>query len=81
MQSGNIVILVQPPRGFGEKPVAIYHDPDLPPSHHYLATYFWLRKEFGAHAAIHIGQAWQPGVAAGQDCWFVRRMRPGCDAR
>ena len=35
--------MVQPPRGFGEKPVAIYHDPDLPPSHHYLAAYRWLR--------------------------------------
>lgn len=69
MQSGNIVILVQPPRGFGEKPVAIYHDPDLPPSHHYLATYFWLRKEFGAHAAIHVGKhgnlEWLPGKTVG----------------
>lgn len=74
MQSGNIVILVQPPRGFGEKPVAIYHDPDLPPSHHYLATYFWLRNEFRAHAAIHIGKhgnlEWLPGKTVGlsADC-------------
>ena len=44
MQSGNVVIMVQPPRGFGENPVAIYHDPDLPPSHHYLAAYRWLRR-------------------------------------
>lgn len=69
MQSGNIVILVQPPRGFGEKPVAIYHDPDLPPSHHYLATYFWLREGFGAHAAIHVGKhgnlEWLPGKTVG----------------
>lgn len=69
MQSGNVVILVQPPRGFGEKPVAIYHDPDLPPSHHYLATYFWLRNEFEAHAAIHIGKhgnlEWLPGKTVG----------------
>ena len=42
MQSGNVVLMVQPPRGFGENPVAIYHDPDLPPSHHYLAAYHWL---------------------------------------
>ncbi len=42
MQFGNVVIMVQPPRGFGEKPVAIYHDPDLPPSHHYLAAYRWI---------------------------------------
>ncbi|MFP5283028.1 MAG: cobaltochelatase subunit CobN, partial [Actinomycetes bacterium] len=42
LQAGNVVILVQPPRGFGENPIAIYHDPDLAPSHHYLAVYRWL---------------------------------------
>jgi len=69
MQSGNVVIVVQPPRGFGENPVAIYHDPDLPPSHHYLATYLWLRHEFGAHAVIHLGKhgnlEWLPGKTLG----------------
>ncbi len=69
IQSGNIVVLVQPPRGFGENPVAIYHDPDLPPSHHYLATYFWVRYEFGAHAAVHLGKhgnlEWLPGKTVG----------------
>ena len=34
--------MIQPPRGFGENPIAIYHDPDLPPTHHYLAAYRWL---------------------------------------
>ncbi len=53
MLSGNVVVLVQPPRGFGENPVAIYHDPDLPPSHHYLAAYRWLDKGFGADAVVH----------------------------
>ncbi|MEO3936939.1 cobaltochelatase subunit CobN [Dermatophilaceae bacterium Soc4.6] len=56
MVSGNLAILVQPPRGFGENPIAIYHDPDLPPTHHYLATYRWLEEEFGAHAAVHVGK-------------------------
>lgn len=69
MQSENIVILVQPPRGFGENPVAIYHDPDLPPSHHYLAAYLWLRHEFGAHALVHLGKhgnlEWLPGKTVG----------------
>ncbi len=69
MQSGKTVILVQPPRGFGENPVAIYHDPDLPPSHHYLATYLWLRHEFGAHAVVHLGKhgnlEWLPGKTVG----------------
>jgi cobaltochelatase CobN len=74
MQSENLVILVQPPRGFGEKPVAIYHDPDLPPSHHYLATYLWLRHDFGAHAVVHLGKhgnlEWLPGKTLGlsADC-------------
>ena len=74
IQSGNLVILVQPPRGFGANPVAIYHDPDLPPSHHYLATYLWVRHEFGAHAAIHLGKhgnlEWLPGKTIGMsaDC-------------
>ena len=69
IQSENIVILVQPPRGFGENPIAIYHDPDLPPSHHYLATYFWLRHSFGAHAVVHMGKhgnlEWLPGKTVG----------------
>ncbi len=30
--AGNVVLLIQPPRGFGENPVAIYHDPDLAPT-------------------------------------------------
>ncbi len=79
MQAGNVVLIVQPPRGFGEKPVAIYHDPDLPPSHHYLAAYQWLsaaREEggFGADALVHLGKhgnlEWLPGKTVGlsADC-------------
>ena len=62
---GNVALLVQPPRGFGENPIAIYHDPDLPPTHHYLATYRWIEEEFGAHAVVHVGKhgnlEWLPG--------------------
>jgi cobaltochelatase CobN len=69
LRSGNVVVMVQPPRGFGARPVAIYHDPDLPPSHHYLAAYQWLREEFGAHAVVHVGKhgnlEWLPGKTAG----------------
>jgi cobaltochelatase CobN len=73
MQSGNTVLMVQPPRGFGENPVAIYHDPDLPPSHHYLAAYRWLDGQFpggfGADAVVHIGKhgnlEWLPGKTLG----------------
>ncbi|MFC5957944.1 cobaltochelatase subunit CobN [Streptomyces pratens] len=74
LRRGNLLILIQPPRGFGENPIAIYHDPDLPPSHHYLAAYRWLaaRTEdggFGADAMIHLGKhgnlEWLPGKNAG----------------
>ncbi|MEV5505657.1 cobaltochelatase subunit CobN [Streptomyces orinoci] len=74
LRRGNLLILIQPPRGFGENPVAIYHDPDLPPSHHYLAAYRWIaatREDggFGADAMIHLGKhgnlEWLPGKNAG----------------
>ncbi|WP_309113486.1 cobaltochelatase subunit CobN [Saccharothrix sp.] len=69
LRSGNVVVMVQPPRGFGENPIAIYHDPDLPPSHHYLGAYRWLEAEFGADAVVHVGKhgnlEWLPGKAVG----------------
>jgi cobaltochelatase CobN len=73
IRAGNVVLLIQPPRGFGENPVAIYHDPDLAPSHHYLAAYRWLGSDvdaggFGAHAVVHLGKhgsmEWLPGKNA-----------------
>ncbi|WP_367138592.1 MULTISPECIES: cobaltochelatase subunit CobN [Streptomyces] len=74
LRRGNLLILIQPPRGFGENPIAIYHDPDLPPSHHYLAAYRWIaaaREDggFGADAMVHLGKhgnlEWLPGKNAG----------------
>ena len=69
LRGENVVVMVQPPRGFGANPVAIYHDPDLPPSHHYLAAYRWLADDFGAHAVVHVGKhgnlEWLPGKNVG----------------
>jgi cobaltochelatase CobN len=69
LRFGNIVVLIQPPRGFGENPIAIYHDPDMPPSHHYLAAYRWLDRTFGADAVVHLGKhgtlEWLPGKGLG----------------
>ncbi len=68
LRAGNVVLMIQPPRGFGENPVAIYHDPDLAPSHHYLAAYRWVQYGFGAHAVVHLGKhgsmEWLPGKNA-----------------
>jgi cobaltochelatase CobN len=69
LRFGNVILMIQPPRGFGENPVAIYHDPVLPPSHHYLAAYRWLDRSFGAHALVHLGKhgtcEWLPGKGLG----------------
>ena len=66
---GKVVVMVQPPRGFGDNPVGIYHDPDLPANHHYLGTYYWLREVFGADAIVHMGKhgnmEWLPGKTVG----------------
>ncbi|MEV5982931.1 cobaltochelatase subunit CobN [Streptomyces sp. NPDC052114] len=74
LRRGNLLVVIQPPRGFGENPIAIYHDPDLPPSHHYLAAYRWIAAAasdggFGADAMVHLGKhgnlEWLPGKNAG----------------
>jgi cobaltochelatase CobN len=67
LRFGNVLLMIQPPRGFGENPIAIYHDPDLPPSHHYLAAYRWLAAN--VDAVVHLGKhgtlEWLPGKGLG----------------
>ncbi|MEE2032962.1 cobaltochelatase subunit CobN [Rhodococcus chondri] len=69
LRAGNVVLMIQPPRGFGDNPVAIYHDPDMAPSHHYLAAYKWVEHGFEADAVVHLGKhgslEWLPGKNAG----------------
>jgi cobaltochelatase CobN len=69
LELGNAVVALQPPRGYGMDPDAIYHQPDLPPTHHYYALYRWLRDEWGAHAIVHVGKhgtlEWLPGKGVG----------------
>jgi cobaltochelatase CobN len=66
---GHVVIAVQPPRGFGEDPIAVYHSPDLAPTHHYLGFYRWLDEGWGADAIVHAGKhgtlEWLPGKGVG----------------
>jgi cobaltochelatase CobN len=69
LQFGNVFVGIQPPRGFGENPIAIYHDPALVPTHHYLGSYHWLRHVFRADAIVHLGKhgtlEWLPGKGLG----------------
>jgi len=69
LEFGNVLVCIQPPRGFGEDPAAIYHSPDLPPPHHYLAFYRFLRDQLRVDAVVHLGKhgtmEWLPGKALG----------------
>ncbi len=62
---GDVVVLIQPPRGYGDDQVGIYHDPELAPAHHYMAAYRWLNHHWGADAIVHLGKhgtlEWTPG--------------------
>jgi cobaltochelatase CobN len=71
---GHAIIALQPPRGYGMNPDAIYHTPDLPPTHHYAAFYRWLAAPaaeggWGADAIVHVGKhgtlEWLPGKGVG----------------
>ena len=66
---GGVLIAIQPPRGFGEDPIALYHSPDLAPPHHYLGFYRWLEEGWGADAVVHVGKhgtlEWLPGKSVG----------------
>lgn len=62
---GNILIGIQPQRGYHLDIEGTYHDPDLVPPHGYLAFYAAIRAQ--AHAVIHVGKhgnlEWLPGKA------------------
>ncbi|MGH9843714.1 MAG: cobaltochelatase subunit CobN, partial [Blastocatellia bacterium] len=66
---GNVFVMIQPPRGFGENPLAVYHSGDLIPTHHYLGAYRWLRDVFRADAMVQCGKhgtlEWLPGKGLG----------------
>ncbi|MEH6546582.1 MAG: cobaltochelatase subunit CobN, partial [Sneathiella sp.] len=72
---GNILVGIQPARGYNIDPTASYHDPDLVPPHGYFAFYAWLREEEQVHAIIHMGKhgnmEWLPGkaVALSEECY------------
>ena len=52
---GNVVLLPQPSRGWGEDSEKMYHAQDLAPHHQYVATYAWLKHGFKTDAVVHVG--------------------------
>ena len=72
---GRLIAAIQPDRGriLDRKP--LYHDPDVPPRHAYVAFYLWLRCAEDIDAMIHLGAhgtlEWLPGkaVAVSESCF------------
>lgn len=57
---GNAVVCVQPKRGCAGtrcdgQVCKILHDPEVPPTHQYLATYRYLEDTFNADVLVHVG--------------------------
>ncbi len=67
IKHGNLIIGVQPGRGSDLDAKQSHHDATIPPTHEYLAFYFWLRFNFQMDAIIHMGKhgnlEWLPGKA------------------
>ena len=66
LELGNVFVALQPPRGHGMDPYAIYHQPDLPPPHNYYALLPLAAQDvWRADAIVHVGKhgtlEWLPG--------------------
>ncbi|VVB70730.1 CobN/Magnesium Chelatase [uncultured archaeon] len=77
---GNALGCAQPKRGGAGarcdgQVCKILHDPEVPPTHQYLATYHYIEKYFGADAIVHVGThgnlEFLPGKSVGLsgDCY------------
>lgn len=74
VEYGNVLVVTQPKRGcYGARcdgeVCKILHDPQCPPTHQYLASYWYWEKVWGADAIIHVGThgnlEFLPGKGAG----------------
>jgi cobaltochelatase CobN len=82
IQLGNVLVGIQPARGYNIDPVKSYHDPDLVPPHNYLAFYAYLREVAQIDAIVHFGKhgnlEWLPGkaLALSEDCYPEAMLGP-----
>ncbi len=82
LRFGNVVVAIQPARGYNLDPAQAQHDPALVPPHGYLAFHAWLSDGFRAHAVVHVGKhgnlEWLPGkaVALSAECFPEAALGP-----
>ncbi len=76
----NVLVGVQPARGYNIDPKQTYHSPDLVPPHSYFAFYLFLRREVDAiiHMGKHGNLEWLPGkaLALGDGCYPEAMLGP-----
>ncbi len=69
IELGNVLVLIQPSRGYDPDNIEDIHSPDLPPPHRYLAQYLWLKSIHKSNLLIHVGKhgsvEWLPGKSTG----------------
>jgi len=69
VQLGNVNFIPQPSKAGLSDDTLIYHNTSIPPTHQYLATYFWINRVYDADAIIHFGthgsQEWLAGKELG----------------
>ena len=79
---GNIVVLIQPSRGYDPDNIKDIHSPSIPPHHSYLAHYLWITKVLKADIISHLGKhgnaEWLPGKGIGlsSNCFPLIVMPP-----
>jgi cobaltochelatase CobN len=55
LEFGNVLVGLQPSRGWEADPDKIAHDKTLPPHHQYTAFYRWLEEVWKPDAVVHVG--------------------------
>lgn len=69
VEFGNVIFVPQPTRAGLSDESKVFHNKTMPPTHQYLAAYFWLNNIFDTDAMIHFGthgtQEWLPGNEVG----------------
>ncbi len=53
---GNVILSPQPPRGWELNEELLHANLSFPPTHQYLAFYYYMKKQFKADGIIHVGR-------------------------
>lgn len=73
---GNVLVGIQPSRGFHEDNDKLYHDKSIPPHHQYIAFYKYIREKFGADAIVHVGTHGTLEFLMGKECGMSGNCYP-----